>query len=237
MSEQQEPQDMNASVSYHEDLATKWGAMYSSGSFNRRLVHVREILRAVVRQNTRWLDAGCGSGVLTRELVQFGATGVAVDGSPGMIAAAIVDAGNKAAPFEYNLANIENLAENDAAFDGVLCSSVVEYLARPEHALSEFFRVLKPGGTLLVSVPNGYSLVRVTQKLVRRLGTSLGMDLFTYLSFSRHNFSPEGIRTCLEQHGFVVDRINSFDPVLPRWLQAFMPGSLLVIVAHKPEAT
>lgn len=38
-------------------------------------------------------------------------------------------------------------------FDGVLCNQVLEHVFTPEKFLSELFRVLKPGGKLLLSVP------------------------------------------------------------------------------------
>lgn len=41
----------------------------------------------------------------------------------------------------------------DASFDNVLCTEVLEHAARPEALLSEILRVLKPGGTLIATVP------------------------------------------------------------------------------------
>lgn len=38
-------------------------------------------------------------------------------------------------------------------YDFVLCSEVIEHVPRPERVLSEISRVLKPGGTLLLTVP------------------------------------------------------------------------------------
>jgi SAM-dependent methyltransferase len=39
----------------------------------------------------------------------------------------------------------------DAAFDVVLCTEVLEHLPEPQKAIDEFFRVLEPGGTLLLT--------------------------------------------------------------------------------------
>jgi SAM-dependent methyltransferase len=41
----------------------------------------------------------------------------------------------------------------DDSLDAVLCLSVLEHLTEPEEALSQFHRVLRPGGTCLINVP------------------------------------------------------------------------------------
>jgi len=41
----------------------------------------------------------------------------------------------------------------DASFDAVLCSEVLEHVPEPTHALDEFTRLLKPGGTLILTAP------------------------------------------------------------------------------------
>lgn len=233
--QQSDTSELTAPVSYHEKLAGKWSAFYGSTGFNRRRAFLKERLISVVKHGARWLDAGCGSGIFTRELAYLGATGVAVDGSPGMLAAALAEAGGSVCAFEYRqIVTVERLDETDATFDGVLCSSVVEYLASPDDALSEFFRVLKPGGYLLVSVPHRYSVVRLTQKVVRRLAAFFGKNLIAYLAFSRHDFSTGTIGEKLEKVGFIVDRVDEFDPILPERLLGIFPASLLVISAHKP---
>lgn len=41
----------------------------------------------------------------------------------------------------------------DQTFDAVMCIEVLEYVATPEKAIAEIYRVLKPGGMLVLSVP------------------------------------------------------------------------------------
>jgi ubiquinone/menaquinone biosynthesis C-methylase UbiE len=41
----------------------------------------------------------------------------------------------------------------DASFDVILCSEVLEHVPEPTHALDEFFRLLKPGGKLILTAP------------------------------------------------------------------------------------
>jgi SAM-dependent methyltransferase len=90
---------------------------------------------------TRVLDAGCGEGVLVDEY----AGRLAIEGIDPNYGSDRVQTGSLTAlPFP------------DAAFDRALCLDVLEHLTFDEQprALAELFRVLKPGGALLVSIPN-----------------------------------------------------------------------------------
>ena len=89
----------------------------------------------------RVLDAGCGEGVLVEEY----ASRLAIEG---------VDENYSSA--RVRTASITALPYADASFDRALCLDVLEHLTFDEQprALAELFRILKPGGELLVSVPN-----------------------------------------------------------------------------------
>lgn len=43
-------------------------------------------------------------------------------------------------------------------FDAICCAHVIEHLTRPEAAFREFYRVLRPGGALIITTPNYRSL-------------------------------------------------------------------------------
>src|SRR5215208_7070760 len=90
---------------------------------------------------SRVLDAGCGEGVLVDEF----AGRLAIEGVDPNYASERVRTGSLTA-----------LPYPDATFDRALCLDVLEHLTFDEQprALSELFRVLKPGGELLVSAPN-----------------------------------------------------------------------------------
>jgi SAM-dependent methyltransferase len=90
---------------------------------------------------TRVLDAGCGEGVL-------------VDEYAGRVAIQGLDA-NYSSP-NIQSGSVSSLPYGDGSFDRALCLDVLEHLPFDQQpsALSELYRVLKPGGELLVSVPN-----------------------------------------------------------------------------------
>lgn len=97
----------------------------------------------------RVLDLGCAFGYGTRLLARsheaYGA-----DASPRYIARA-----RRAAPsIPFTLAPAERLPYADGFFDGVLLLDMLEHVRRERPVLDEVYRVLKPGGTLVVSVPH-----------------------------------------------------------------------------------
>ena len=52
--------------------------------------------------------------------------------------------------------NAEDMPVEDASFDLVLCTQVLEHCLHPQKIIDECFRVLKPGGSLIVTVPSIY---------------------------------------------------------------------------------
>jgi 2-polyprenyl-3-methyl-5-hydroxy-6-metoxy-1,4-benzoquinol methylase len=108
------------------------------------------------------LDAGCGSGRHLRALAKLpGLKIVGIDRSAKDVADALAGLKNMpdALSFDYRVetADINALPFDDAVFDCVICSEVLEHIPEHEKALSELVRVLKPQGHLVVSVPRYFS--------------------------------------------------------------------------------
>lgn len=51
--------------------------------------------------------------------------------------------------------DITAITAPDSSFDAILCSEVLEHVPEPTHALDEFARLLRPGGTLILTAPFG----------------------------------------------------------------------------------
>jgi SAM-dependent methyltransferase len=118
-----------------------------------KLAAVRRYLD-LLPAGARVLDAGCGEGVLVEEYAgRLEITGVDANYSSERVTAGSVTA----LPFA------------DASFDRALCLDVLEHLAYEDQprALAELFRVLRPGGELLVSAPNLAHLQSRIQFLLR----------------------------------------------------------------------
>ncbi len=95
----------------------------------------------------RVLEVGAGTGWWSRVLARRGASVTAVEPSSAMRR---VGEGRGTEPVVWVRASAEHLPAADASFDVVLLMTVLEFLAEPERALGEAWRVLRPGGVLVV---------------------------------------------------------------------------------------
>ena len=94
------------------------------------------------------LELGSGTGEFTRLLLDAGATVTGLDLSEGMLARARVKlAGRSASLFA---GDAEDTREPAASYDAVVCRHLVWTLPEPRRAVADWFRVLRPGGRLLV---------------------------------------------------------------------------------------
>lgn len=96
------------------------------------------------------LEAGCGTGPLTEWLVDHGARVRAFDVSPAMLALAAERLGDRA---DLRVADLGRPLDfvADASIDLVVASLVLHYLGDPAPALRELHRVLRPGGSVVLS--------------------------------------------------------------------------------------
>jgi SAM-dependent methyltransferase len=103
----------------------------------------RDLREVSARLEGRVLDVGCGEQPYRSWLTNAGDyVGVDVDAGPGIDA--VIRPG-------------EPWPLDDASFDSVLCTQVLEHDSDPRHTLAEIDRVLAPGGTAVVSVPFAYN--------------------------------------------------------------------------------
>jgi len=109
---------------------------------------MRMIRRYAALEGARVLDVGCGIGFYTRRLQEAGAEAWGVDVDPDKVAKA-----REAVP-NCQVAPAESLPFPDGFFDAVLSHEVLEHVDDDRQAVAEAVRVLKPGGRLVIFVPN-----------------------------------------------------------------------------------
>lgn len=97
----------------------------------------------------RLLDVGCGAGLHVRQMSQLGWTCTGVDMSPH----ALVSARRLNPDAEFHMGLAGDLAPGEA-FDLISMHHVLEHLHHPRQALADCYQRLRPGGRLVVNVPN-----------------------------------------------------------------------------------
>lgn len=185
---------------YHRHLSPDW-EFYPT--YLAKLDLVRRYLTGLP-SGARVLDAGCGEGVLVEEFRDR----LAIEGvDPNYASESVRRASLTALPYA------------DASFDRALCLDVLEHLdfADQPRGLAELYRVIAPGGELLVTVPN-------LAHLQSRVHFLLTGRLIRTASAAKHP-GDRPVREYLDlaaRAGFeLVERRGIFPtvPVLTRWIR------------------
>jgi SAM-dependent methyltransferase len=117
--------------------------------------------RLGLRAGERVLDMGCGAGRHAFEMYRRGADVIALDQNADELStvsewfAAMREEGSVPAGAEADVKQGDalNLPFPDGEFDRVVAAEVLEHIPDDEAAIAELARVLRPGGTIAVTVP------------------------------------------------------------------------------------
>ena len=115
-------------------------------------------------RNTRILDAGCGNGNYAATLAEAGYANVA--------AVDLHDRVDTGGAFYYQRNSIDKMDLPDDSVDFLYSFSVVYYLPNPSDGFKEFYRVMKPGASLVLSAHTRYSLFTMQRVILRTFGKS-----------------------------------------------------------------
>jgi len=94
------------------------------------------------------LDVGCGVGYFSKLLSEYGANVSGIDINPDSVNICKSYVGPN-----FYVGNASRLDFDDNSFDKILCSEVLEHLKDDKGALDEIYRILKPNGILVLTVP------------------------------------------------------------------------------------
>ncbi len=168
------------------------------------------------------LELGCGAGNIATRLVRSDRHVIGADFSTAMLHRAHRSALDEAVDLSLVSADAVDVPIGSNTIDGVVSVGLIEYVNHPEDLITECHRVLKPGGKLVLSMPNAESpfiLIddavkgiknTITQTVlpssVRRfVKRGLGRQDRAYFSHRRHRLNPAVIIEQMNTLGFNVD--------------------------------
>ena len=167
------------------------------------------------------LDVATGRGAILKQAAKaVGSLGevVGVDISPNMIEQTSTELGEYP-NIHLICGDAENLRFNENTFDYVFCGFGVFFFPNASQALQEFFRVLKPGGKLLIST---WGEDDYCDDIFQEVYSTIGGQTKTLL----HNFdNPDFIFEILSKSGFIKietisDELDYIYPTFEEWFSS-----------------
>jgi SAM-dependent methyltransferase len=192
------------------EINRSWLARHGPAAVERLLEcpehrwRLREILSLTSDVEGRVLELGCFTGELGRRIIAQG--GKDVVGICVIPEALVTARKNGTHPV---LADLEECipARDGADFDCVVIADLLQHTLDPAHILQEGYRVLKPGGRLVVTVPNfACAFNRLTVMTGR---PPHFRDLADASGLFPSAFTERSLRQLCERSGFEVDRVTT----------------------------
>jgi SAM-dependent methyltransferase len=135
---------------FYDTIADRLDHVLNRYDMDRRLgVVFDDLLPQESLAGCRLLDVGCGTGWFSRLAKDRGAEVVSLD-----IGVQLLKKVGEKCDTRRVAADACSLCFPDAVFDVVLATESIEHTLDPKLALAELLRVLRPGGSLVVTVPN-----------------------------------------------------------------------------------
>lgn len=156
------------------------------------------VFSQILPRHERIVDIGCGEGIALEKLVSLfpGKEVVGVD----------LEEENIDICTKFGLtairSNVYDLAIPSGRFDAAICIDVLEHLAEPAEGVAELYRVLSPGGRLIIVVPHDRNF------LLSRLALGMIKEAF-YDAGHERQWKPRQLTALLKDTGFVVTKGKS----------------------------
>lgn len=184
-------------------------------------------------EGLRFLDIGCGGGLLTEPMARLGAEITGIDPSEKNIATASVHAQEQDLAIDYRAMTAEALAETGATFDVILNMEVIEHVADPKAFVATCARLLKPGGLIFVATLN---------RTLKSFGLAIiGAEyVLGWLPKGTHQWekfiTPDELEAWLTESGLKqLDRTGvTYNPFSSEWRRARDMDVNYMLVAQKP---
>ncbi len=190
--------------------------------------HVRRPLEGL-----RFLDIGCGGGLLSEPMARLGAEVVGIDPAERNVRTAEAHARQTGVTIDYRVTTAEALAAAGEKFDVVLNMEVVEHVADVPLYMKSCADLAKPGGLMFVATinrtPRAFALAIVGAEYVLR-----------WLPRGTHEFrkflTPEEIEALIARNGMrVIDKTGVvYNPLADEWRRSRDMGVNYMVLGAKP---
>jgi 2-polyprenyl-3-methyl-5-hydroxy-6-metoxy-1,4-benzoquinol methylase len=211
------PETTEARELFYERFADEFDSSMNRYEVNKRLALVFDRgLAHVPLAGREFLDAGCGTGLFSKTAADRGAQVTSLDVGERLLARVAEKCDSRRV-----VGDVQRLPFEDASFDVVLSTEVIEHVPEPALAVNELVRVLRPGGTLVVTTPNRAWHWSIT--IANKIGLRPYEGLENWVRW-------DDLRAWLEQAGIAIEQgvgFNAFPFVHPvtypavDWLDQF----------------
>ena len=186
-------------------------------------------------EGLRFLDIGCGGGLLSEPMARLGAEVVGADAAETNIEVARLHAAESGVDIDYRAATAEDLADAGEKFDVVLNMEVVEHVSDIDLFVARCAEMVKPDGIMFVATIN---------RTLKALGLAIiGAEyVLRWLPRGTHRFGklvrPEELEQALAGAGMaIVDRTGvAYNPLADRWHKSRDMDVNYMVLAEKAAA-
>lgn len=207
------PSSADVRVLFNREARGWRNKYHPKGKLHSRVDQFTMRLAELCPPPARILDLGCGTGEIAAAISRWGYAVTACDFAEEMMAVARSNYARTSVDWVGLEPDWKALPFADSSFDGMVASSVFEYLDDVPRVAAELSRVLRPEGVLLLTVPNPCNVVRKLEAglqsmpWVRQLEPALGrvqrIDSYAaYLRLSRNRFAGQRWQSLLNAAHF-----------------------------------
>ncbi len=212
-----------AAVALHRTNMTQYDEIRIAGGDTATPLSLAKRLRLIEEvcdlPNVKFLDCGCGAGEYVFALREkYGTDAWGIEFLEDKVAKAKE---NPRYALCVKQGDLEGLDEPDATYDVGLLNEVLEHVPNESQALAEVYRVLKPGGRVIVFSPNRFFPFETHGVHLRGKGTKIspGFPLIPYLplpvgkiffDYWARNYWPHQLQGMVRAAGFTICRLDYF---------------------------
>lgn len=199
------------STPIYQQTQQAWRDIWANTDFDRELQTLSypraqqtiNLYTAYLNKSTPILEAGCGLAQVVYYLRQHGYPVIGVDYAPEGIG----PAKTRFPALPLHLGDVHHLPYPSNYFGGYLSFGVVEHFEQgPEPALAEAYRVLSPGGRLVLTVPHP-NFVELLRDTLNRLFPARLAKLGPRAEYYERTYTHGELATHVRNVGFRIERV------------------------------